>query len=282
MTKIAVDLGPVQETLLIPLLGRAVETLKAKGLIQDEKAVQIVQSLDYDFTKWQKSKSLAGATLRTRMYDQDVQAFLNQHPTGTIVEIGCGLNTRFERLDNGQARWFDLDLSDTLALRRQFFQNTPRRTMLEASVLTTDWMEPVAATGGPWCFISEAVIIYLEKAQARQAIIQISDRFPGAWFLLDTTSQKMVDGQSTHDAMRYMSQESWFRWACDDPHEIESWANLRLVRSRTFMDASPDLLQQAPQPTKFLMRWAPWLLRNKVEGYRLNRFVVETTQATRG
>ena len=58
MTKVSVDLGPVQETLLIPLLGRAVETQKRNGLIQDKKAVSIVESLDYNFSKWEKSKRL--------------------------------------------------------------------------------------------------------------------------------------------------------------------------------------------------------------------------------
>ncbi|MEL6353812.1 MAG: class I SAM-dependent methyltransferase [Cyanobacteria bacterium J06627_28] len=276
MTKIPVDLGPVQETLLIPLLGRAVETQKDSGLVKDEKAVEIVNALDYDFSKWKKSKALAGATLRTRLFDQDVQAFLTEYPTGTVIEIGCGLNTRFERLDNGKALWFDLDLPDSLALRRQFFEDQPRRTMIEASVLDTDWMEPVAATGGPWCFVSEAVIIYLEPEQARRAITQIANRFPGAWFLTDTTAKKMVDSQATHDAMRHMSQDSWFRWVCDDPHEIESWANLRLVLSRTFLDADPDLVKHAPWQMRFLARWAPWLIRGKVEGYRLNRFMVGT------
>jgi len=275
MTKIPVNLGPVQETLLIPLLGRAVETQKGSGLIQDEKAVEIVDALDYDFSKWEKSRALAGATLRTRLFDQSVQSFLLEHPTGTVIEIGCGLNTRFERLDNGTAQWFDLDLPDSLALRRQFFQDQPRRTMLEASVLETDWMEAVAATGGPWCFISEAVIIYLEPAQARKAIAQIASRFPGAWLLTDTTAQRMVDNQSTHDAMKYMAQESWFRWGCDDPHEIESWGNLRLVQSRTFLDAGPELMRHAPWPTALIARWAPWLIRSKVDDYRLNRFVIE-------
>jgi O-methyltransferase involved in polyketide biosynthesis len=274
MTKIPVDLGPVQETLLIPLLGRAVESQKANGLIQDEKAIEIIQALDYDFSKWSKAKTLTGATLRTRMFDQDVQDFLTLHPAGTIVEIGCGLNTRFERLDNGRARWFDLDLPDTIALRRQFFQDQPRRTMLAASVLEPDWMETVAATGGPWCFISEAVLIYLEMAQVRQAITQITQRFPGAWLLTDTTARKMVESQATHDAMRHMPQESWFRWACDDPHEIEGWGNLRLVRSRTFLDADPEFKRHAPWPLGLMMRWVPWLIRGKLEDYRLNRFVV--------
>ncbi|MGD1930554.1 MAG: hypothetical protein ACFB12_16750 [Leptolyngbyaceae cyanobacterium] len=84
----------------------------------------------------------------------------------------------------------------------------------------------------------------------------------------------MVDSQATHDAMRYLSQESWFRWACDDPHEIEAWGNLQLVESRTFLDASPDLMKHVPWQMRLFAQWAPWLIRKKVEGYRLNRFVV--------
>ncbi|MEM7180576.1 MAG: hypothetical protein AAF518_06675 [Spirochaetota bacterium] len=51
-----VELGAVQETLLIPLLGRAMETKKANGILQDTKAVSIVEQLDYDFSKWQLSR----------------------------------------------------------------------------------------------------------------------------------------------------------------------------------------------------------------------------------
>ncbi|NJN29757.1 MAG: hypothetical protein HC824_04370 [Synechococcales cyanobacterium RM1_1_8] len=145
--------------------------------------------------------------------------------------------------------------------------------MIAASVLETDWIETVAATGGPWCFISEAVLIYLQAEQAQQAVTQIAQRFPGAWFLLDTTAKAMVETQDKHDAMRHLPPESWFRWACDDPKLIEQWAvGLELVRSRTLLEASPDLLRHAPFPTNLLMRFAPWLLQKKVAGYRLNRF----------
>lgn len=41
-----------------------------------------------------------------------------------MIEIGTGLNTRFESVDNGVVRWLDLDLPDTIELRRQFFANT--------------------------------------------------------------------------------------------------------------------------------------------------------------
>lgn len=46
-----VDLKGVQETLLMPLWGRAVETQKETPLLMDQEAVNIINSINYDFTK---------------------------------------------------------------------------------------------------------------------------------------------------------------------------------------------------------------------------------------
>ncbi|MEM7201342.1 MAG: class I SAM-dependent methyltransferase [Planctomycetota bacterium] len=272
---VAVELGPVQETLLIPLLGRAEETTRRGGLVDDPKAVEIVAQLDYDFDKWRGGPSMRVSSLRTRMFDENVTAFLEEYPEGTVVEIGCGLNTRFDRVDNGRVRWFDVDLPDVIALRRRFFEDRERCKILEGSVLDTDWHDAVAAIGGPCCFISEAVIIYLEKVDARAAITGIAQRFPGAWLLTDTTPQRFIDNQGTHDAMRHLGQESWCRWACNDPAELETWgAGLHLVESRSLFDASPQLLARIPWYYR-VMGWLPQFMTSRVREYRLNRYVVE-------
>jgi O-methyltransferase involved in polyketide biosynthesis len=39
--------------------------------------------------------------LRTVLLDAWVRTFLARNPAGTVVEIGTGLNSRFERVDNG-------------------------------------------------------------------------------------------------------------------------------------------------------------------------------------
>ena len=268
---VKVDLGPVQETLLIPLLARARETENPRGLLHDQRAVDIVRSLDYDFSKWEGGRSLKGAMLRARMFDRYVEQFLEEHPRGTVTEIGCGLDTRFDRLDNGTVRWFDLDLPDTIALRRRFFDDGARRTVIAASVLETDWMAQVQATGGPWLFVAEAVLPYLDAGAARRAIVGLAEHFPGTRIAFDTTATRMVDNQHRHDAMRHLSKESWFRWRCDDPREIESWgANLRLAASKTFLDADPDLLARIPLPLRLAARFAPFLLRRQTSQYRLN------------
>ena len=277
MTKpVKPDLGPVQETLLIPLLARARETERLRGLLRDPRAVEVVRRLDYDFAKWEGGRSLKGAMLRARMFDRYVEDFLAAHPDGTVVEIGCGLDTRFDRVDNGRVRWFDLDLPDAIALRRRFFDDEPRRTMVAASVLDRAWMDAVAATGGPWMFVAEAVLIYLDARDARRAIVDIAKRFPGARIAFDTTAARMVDTQDRHDAMRHLPRQSWFRWKCDDPREIESWGpNLRLAASKTFLDADRDLLDRLPLLLRLTARYASFLLRGQASLYRLNLATVD-------
>lgn len=276
MSTIKPELGPVQETLLIPLLARARETEKRRGLLRDPRAVELVRRLDYDFGKWEGGRSLQGAMLRARMFDRYVEDFLAEHPRGTVVEIGCGLDTRFDRVDNGRLRWFDLDLPDAIALRRRFFDDEPRRTMVAASVLDTGWMDQVEATGGPWMFVAEAVLVYLDAPDARRAVVNIAGRFPGARIAFDTTGARMVDTQDRHDAMRHLPRESWFRWKCDEPREIERWgANLRLAAWKTFLDADHDLLERLPLMLRLTARFAPFLLRSWASGYRLNLAAVE-------
>ena len=275
-----VDLGPVEETLLIPLFARAREASKPGGLLDDPRTVRIVASLDYDFAKWKRGPTLAGAVLRSRMFDRYVEQFLEEHPDGTVVEIGCGLDTRFDRLDNGRVRWFDLDLPDVMALRRRFFATEARRSMIAASVLEFDWMAQVAATGGPWMFVAEAVFIYLDAPDARRAICALAHQFPGARMAFDTVGSEMVEVQAAHDARHRLSEESSFRWRCDDPRQIEEWdPNLQLVASKTFLDADVDLLARVPLPLRLATRFAPFLVRRQADQYRLNLAQVELPSA---
>lgn len=268
---ISVQLPTVQETQLIPLLARAVEASKAKPVLRDEKAIGILRQLNYDFAKWQKSGSLFVNVLRTCMFDEEVSAFLRLHPHGTIVELGCGLNTRFERLDNGTAHWLELDLPESLRLRRHFFQEHPRRRMLEANLLDPSWHALVASYPGPICFVAEAVLIYVEASALQPALERLAERFVGAWLVTDTTTGKVVDAQAEHDLMRRLPQASWYCWRCEDPALLQPWG-LSLQRSRTLLDASTPLKRCMPPLLRWLARFAPGLLRRRAAGYRFNRF----------
>ncbi len=170
--QVNVNLGVVQETLLIPLWARAVEANRTEPILCDTKAVEMVGAIDYDFEKFAKGRgSQVGCCLRASIIDDWVREFLWEHPDGTVVEIGAGLDTRFERLDNGEVQWFELDLPDVIAIRRRFFEETERRRFISRSVLTTEWLPVVEESApGPFFFVAEGVFMYFEEQQVKDLL----------------------------------------------------------------------------------------------------------------
>ena len=120
------DLSGVAETSLIALYIRALESQRPGGLIKDEKAVALVAQNSDEFARIRRfpmSKMNIAATIRrSQQFDHHVMDFLARHLDAVVVHIGCGLDTRFERVAerNGQVEWYDLDLPDVIELRRKF------------------------------------------------------------------------------------------------------------------------------------------------------------------
>lgn len=250
--RVGVSLEGAQETLVIPLYGRAMLTRQGSELIDDPKAVEMVEVIDYDYSRFDGSLSLVGSVLRTRIFDRWISQWLEANPTGTIVEIGAGLNTRFERIDNGTARWVELDLPEVTALRRRFFADTDRRTMLATSVTEDTWHDTVAATGGPWFFAAEAVLIYLEPAEVAAALAGIGRRFPSSPLALDTWGSWMRDNQHENDAISQL--DARFTWFCDDLTQLDLGnVDLTVLDSVTFVDAPSEILDLMPPANREML-----------------------------
>ena len=217
-----VELSKYQETLLMPLCARATQTKKRLGILRDPKAVEIVEALDYDFSKFKNSpQTQVGCVLRTLQFDVWVNDFLSRHPSGTIIEVGAGLNSRFERTDNGQARYFELDLPEAMAIRKLFYAENERRHQITGSVLDESWIPAVKASGGPYLIIIEGVLMYLTDADVRGLFTMIADELPGAYVGFDSLSLRAISAQHRLAAMRHF--DATFTWGIDEVRSIESW-----------------------------------------------------------
>jgi len=235
-----VELGPVEETLLVPLYLRALENRRKRPIVVDPKAAEMVDRIDWDYARIGQRWRGLGCSLRCAFFDVLAADFIRRHPDGTVVEIGCGLSTRFDRLDNGRIHWFDLDLPDVIALRRRFFTDSERCTMLAASVVDPGWIPAVLRSPGPYFLMAETVLVYLEEQRVKTALAQIARGIPGAHIALDTCSGRAVAGANKDHARRGVAAR--FTWACADPKEIERWdIGLRLVESRTMADVPESL-----------------------------------------
>ena len=274
-SKQSVQLGQVQETLLVPLYARALDSLKKRPILNDPKAAEMVRSIDWDFQRFAQGERMMGCVLRTASFDEYVKRFLSRHPKGTVIEIGAGLNTRFERLDNGTLHWFDLDLPDSVAMRRRFFTDSERRATLAASILDSSWIAAVRQSPGPYFFVAEAVFIYLTEAEVKVALAQIAAHFPGATIALDTATRKVINRGNKDHARRHLGAR--FAWACEDLCEIEHWKiGLRLVESHPVGDIPASLRPRISLPTRAMLRVFFKLIPQMRKAYRLNLFTVQS------
>jgi len=236
--RIDISLGDVQKTLLLPLWGRANETQKNKPLLVDNTAVEIVQKLNYDLSPLARNMreiTRFAWIVRSLLMDRVVRQFLLQYPRGTVVNIGCGLDTTFDRVDNGSCRWLDLDLPDVIALRRNFIPESERRTFIASSFLDDCWLEQVSRDDGVF-FMVAGVFYYFEEEQVRKFFVRLADRFPVSELICDVSSpmgvraaNKMVITASGLD------ERSFLKWGVKSPSEILEWdPRIRLVRKYAY------------------------------------------------
>jgi O-methyltransferase involved in polyketide biosynthesis len=258
------SLGDVQETLFIPLAARARETRRRQAVLRDPKAVQILAAVDGSLVrKYRRGTGGSATVLRTAIMDEWVRSFTDASPGGTVIEIGTGLNTRFERTDNGKVNWIDLDLPDTLALRRSFFADayteTGRRRMLAASVLDDGWLDQVASCPGPYFFVAEGVLVYLPLPEVRRALAGLARRFPDALVALDVYPDRSVRWQHKMAARRGIP--ALFAWSLDDPASLAP-EHLTLVESAAVTRPQPSLRDRLPFRARVALKLLDPLYKN--------------------
>ena len=239
-----VELGQVQRTLFIPLLARARESRSRRPLLIDPKAVELVGAIDFNPATYGIGLRFI-VVIRTMILDWWVRQFLAEHPGGTVVELGTGLNTRFERTDNGSVHWIDLDLPDTIALRRRYFTDTDRRRMIAASLLDEDWLSQVAELPGPYFFVSDGVLVYLREEEVTGVLARIASRFPDSWLAFDTYPRSTLKWEHQMAAKRGIAR---WQWPCDDPRTLEP-LGLRLLE--TASPTRPPAALRAALPARY-------------------------------
>jgi len=267
------NLSGVAETLLITLYIRAMESQRPDALIKDERAEALVRQLDQESLR----KTLAltddfsrvAVILKGREFDRFAQDFLARHPEAVVVHIGCGLDTRFERVDNGRVEWYDLDLPDVIELRRKLVGGEgARHHFLACSVLESAWLETVEAHHQrPFLFLAEGVFMYFEEAQVKSLVLTLREHFPGAELVFDAFSPIMRWGHNIRVTRTRVG--AYLHWALKHGQDLERWSDGTLAPHEAQRSAGVSLLDerfpfQYPEPRMrraLQMRLFPFLAK---------------------
>ncbi len=259
-------LSDVAETLLLPLYNRAMESQRPDAMIKDEKAVELVAQGRLDFSPVRQlgitEMPRAIRIILTREIDRYAREYLARNPQAVVVHIGCGLDTRFERVAerNSQVEWYDLDLPDVIDLRRKFIGGEGERYhLLACSVFEDAWMEAVKIHAPrPVLFLAEGVFIFFTEAQVRSLVLTLRDRFPGA--------ELVFDGWKPFEIWvgnRYLSPSKFgglMQWGFWSSREIERWGAASSAGGEIHLLDAWGFFDQ-PEPRLNSYRWMAPLFR---------------------
>ncbi|MBA4385116.1 MAG: hypothetical protein C0410_10310 [Anaerolinea sp.] len=248
------SLTDVSGTMLITLYARARETLSKNPIIQDPKAVEIINIF---------KKELAGSTnpihqkivrdaynpmlavsmaLRSRRFDRYVFEFLEKHPEGTVINFGCGLDTRFDRIDNGKVNWFDIDFESVIELRRRFMVESEHRHFIAGSILDAEWMTQVK-TAGPYLILAEGVFMYLKESEVKDLLAMVKTRFGQYELVCEVSNRYWVDKMnSKYMQFKFkhqlgMEKGAVFSFGISDSRYFEDWdPNYKFLDEWTYFD----------------------------------------------
>ena len=238
------DLSGVSETLLLPLYIRAMESQRPDALIKDDKAVALIKELNPD-ASWIKKMRVdeddkVGLVLRNREFDRYARDFLARHSQAVVVHIGCGLDSRFERVDDGTVEWYDLDLPEVIELRKKLIGGERERYhFLSCSVFDDEWLNTVSLHHQrPFLFLAEGVLIYFEEAQVKSLFLTVRDHFPGAELVCDAFSPYMVWLNNLRISRTKIGAR--YQWKLKRGKDPEKWGNDITLLNEWFYFSRPE------------------------------------------
>jgi methyltransferase (TIGR00027 family) len=242
MSNNPIELPDVAQTGMLTFYCHAIESQNPNPILVDEKAVEISRQLNpvlanspnkllRNLAKGKlRDELVVHITLRAKKYDDYAISFLAKNPDGILVNLGCGMDSRFFRVDNGRMTCFDLDLPEMIDFKKRFYKETDRYHLLGMSVFDYAWMDQVEKIGKqPVLFMAEGLLMYLDAGKVKDLILMLQSRFPGSELVCEvvkeTFTRKPWDKMVSIKLNQQMGvgKNAVFTFGLKNSREMETW-----------------------------------------------------------
>jgi len=222
--KTKVELGVVQETLLIPSYYRSLEAKREKPRIDASYDVELIKQIDYDFSKYTDKMSIEGCVVRSIILDREAQKYIDAHPDCVVINLGCGLCTRTKRIDIKDSKWYNIDLPDAIDLRNKLMTDEkPNCYNIGKSMLDESWPADVnAEPGKDILVIVEGVLMYLTEEEIKKFISILKANYKKVFCLFEINHTMLVNNAKHHNSVK--KTKATFNWGIKHGKDFEKLA----------------------------------------------------------
>lgn len=215
-----IKLTGVPETLFIPFYARVYSSINWKDKFYDKSTLVAYEKTDYDFSKFKKCKmSICGCLGRTVVVDKEFKKLIKENPYATCITIGCGFDTRFERLDNEKINWYGIDFPEVIELREKLFPKKERAHFIPKNALDENWIEEIKDKKENAIIILEGILMYFKEEEVKKLFNLLTKNFPHATIIAEFMHPFAIKTQKHHDSIKKTS--AIFKWALKNSKDIE-------------------------------------------------------------
>ncbi len=209
-------------------------TKKFPEIFSDDLAVKYLCNNKITYEKYRNGQNDYGMMIsaaKQRSFDDEVKKFLMEYPDGTVVYLGCGLDTMFDRTDNGRVNWYNCDSPGRIAMRRLYISDNTREKTVDKAIFDYTWMDELDFEMKKGImFVCNNHFAYMKPNQVKELLAKIWGRFPGCFILFDVASYSSM----LFTNVSYRRKEINFnrrRFYMDTPErEISNWnSNYKVI-----------------------------------------------------
>ena len=217
----------VNKTLYIPLYGKAYVS-KKNMILKDQKAEEIWEQMKFPLKGKSKSKWLAYyMAMRAAVYDEWVEQEIKKNPDAVVLHIGCGMDSRYERITLKPVRWYDIDFSDVIAERCNYYKESEIYHMIAVDMRTDEWKNHVEGNQDA-IIILEGVSMYFKPEELIGSLSDLSKYFNSVKILMDCYTKRAAKVSKYKNPINDMGVTVVYGY--DDPQELASKTGLIFER----------------------------------------------------
>ncbi len=228
----------VADTMFIPLYMRSRETMRSDRIINDPLACKIVDSVDYDFSKYDDAvRSQVGVCIRVRSFDRIARKFLENKESPVVVNLGCGLDSRSSRIGLDKGVFYNVDLPEVMELRDKLLPPDEHNISIHKSMFDLSWVQDIRERHpqASVLVMAEGVFMYFTENEIRSVLEQIARFLSPGELVFDACTNFGCKMSSRHDTVKYTNAR--FQWGLNNDAQPEKWAsNLHLQNVSYYMD----------------------------------------------
>lgn len=208
----------VNKTLYIPLFGKAF--VSRKGIIlDDKKAEDIWDKEGFRLKGKSKSKWLAFYMgMRSAVFDKWLKDRLKNDSSAVVLHIGCGMDSRIERVGHCGHTWYDIDFPDVITERKIYYKENEFYHMLSADARNTDFVSQIPK--GNAIIVLEGVSMYFKPDALKNLLSALCSYFDSVSVLMDCYTTKAAKASKYKNPINDVGVTTVY--GIDDPMVLET------------------------------------------------------------